>query len=112
MPDRDYKRLMLAIRFEYQSSLFVILDIERKGNESFSFLLARYKSDEDVNDRTLIADVQAAVEKLRQAKGILGNTGIDQDFCGAQFLKHQKETHESIVRVRRSYFLSKLDCAN
>jgi hypothetical protein len=109
MPDRGYKRLMLAVRFEYRSSLFVVLDAERKGRESFSFLLARYAVGKSVDDRTLNANVLAAVEKLREAKGILGNAGIEDEFFNVESLKHHKEVHESIVRVRCSYVLSKLD---
>lgn len=109
MPGRDNKRLMLAVRFEYRSSLFVILDAERKGSDSFSFLLARCTVGKAVNDRTLNANVRAAVEKLREAKGILGNAEIESGFFDAQPLKHQTETCESIVRVRCSYVLNKLD---
>lgn len=109
MPDRDNKRLMLAVRFEYRNSLFVILDAERKGSESFSFLLARCDLGKTDNDKTLEAIVRAAVEKLREAKGILGSARIEDGFINAHPLKHQKEVHDSIVRVRCSYVLSKLD---
>lgn len=109
MQDRHRKRLILAVRFEYRSSLFVILDLERKASESFSFLLARCAPGESIDAIALNANVQAAVEKLHEAKGILGNARIEEGFFGVQSLKHQKEVHESIVRVRCSYVLGKLD---
>ncbi|MGO1503105.1 MAG: hypothetical protein ACTHWH_17680 [Marinobacter sp.] len=109
MPERDFKRLILAVRFIYQNSLFFALDAERKGSESFSFLLARCSERQAVDDETLYANVKAAAEKLLEAKGILGNAGIADEFLGVQVLKHQKEVHHGIARVRRSYILGKMD---
>lgn len=109
MPDRDCKRLLLAVRFEYRSSLFIILDAERKGTESFSFMLARYASGKIVDDSTLNTNIRIAVEKLRDAKGVLGKAEIDAESFQAQSLKHQKEIYESIVHVRLSYVLSKMN---
>ncbi|MCH8551972.1 MAG: hypothetical protein LAT62_08555 [Natronospirillum sp.] len=109
MPNRDDKRLMLAVSFEYRDSLFIVLDPERRGRESFSCLLARCSLRKAVEDGPLYANVDAVVKKLREAKGILSNAGIKDGFFEVQALKHQKEEHAGGLRVRRSYVLGKLD---
>lgn len=109
MPDRKENRLILAVRFEYKNCLFVVLDVERRGTASFSGLLAKYFSDQPVDDSLLYSNVITIIEKLRNAKGNFVKAGIKDEFFEVQALKHHKEIYKEVPRVRRSYVLDKLN---